>query len=39
MRIAAALMGKDVTYRPTSYHKVPAIAEYSLKGFPVHRTG
>lgn len=33
--IAAALMGKDVEYHRTSYHKVPAIAEFSLSGFPV----
>jgi exopolysaccharide biosynthesis predicted pyruvyltransferase EpsI len=33
--IAAALLGKRVEYHRTSYHKVPAIAEYSLTGFPV----
>jgi exopolysaccharide biosynthesis predicted pyruvyltransferase EpsI len=33
--IAAALMGKHVEYHCTNYHKVPAIAEYSLSGFPV----
>lgn len=33
--IAAALMGKQVEYHRTNYHKVPAIAEYSLSGFPV----
>lgn len=33
--IAGAMMGKTINYRPTSYHKVPAIAEFSLKGLPV----
>jgi len=33
--IAAALLGKKVRYRPSNYHKVPAIIEYSLQGFPV----
>ena len=33
--IAAALLGKRVEYRASTYHKVPAIAEFSLKGFPV----
>ena len=31
--IAAAMLGKRVRYRPSSYHKVPAIAEYALEGF------
>jgi exopolysaccharide biosynthesis predicted pyruvyltransferase EpsI len=35
--IAAALLGKVVDYWTSSYHKVPAIAEYSLKSFPVRR--
>jgi len=35
--IAAAMLGKKVKYRPSSYHKVPAIAEYALKGFPIER--
>lgn len=35
--IAAAMLGKQVGYRSTNYHKVPAIAEYSLKGFSVER--
>jgi exopolysaccharide biosynthesis predicted pyruvyltransferase EpsI len=35
--IAAALLGKTVEYRASSYHKVPAIAEYALKAFPVRR--
>ena len=35
--IAAALLGKTVDYCTTSYHKVPAIADYSLKSFPVRR--
>jgi len=35
--IAAAMLGKEVRYRATNYHKVPAIADYSLKGFPVRR--
>lgn len=33
--IAGALLGKQVQFRPSSYHKVPAIVEYSLRGFPV----
>ncbi len=33
--IAAALLGKRVEYRASTYHKVPAIAKFSLKGFPV----
>lgn len=35
--IAAAMLGKRVDYRASNYHKVPAIVEYSLPGFPVHR--
>jgi exopolysaccharide biosynthesis predicted pyruvyltransferase EpsI len=35
--IAAAMLGKKVRYHATNYHKVPAIAQYSLKGFPVER--
>src|SRR6185437_7306997 len=35
--IAAALLGKRVDYRASSYHKVPAIADYALQGFPVYR--
>jgi exopolysaccharide biosynthesis predicted pyruvyltransferase EpsI len=35
--IAAALLGKDVEYWTSSYHKVPAIADYALKSFPVRR--
>jgi exopolysaccharide biosynthesis predicted pyruvyltransferase EpsI len=35
--IAAALLGKVVEYRTSSYHKVPAIADYALKSFPVRR--
>ena len=35
--IAAAMLGKKVRYRPSNYHKVPAIAEYALGGFPVER--
>ena len=33
--IAGALLGKRVEYRPSSYHKVPGIARYALRGFPV----
>jgi exopolysaccharide biosynthesis predicted pyruvyltransferase EpsI len=33
--IAAAMLGKKVRYRASNYHKVPAIAEYALRGFPV----
>lgn len=35
--IAAAMLGKKVYYRPSSYHKVSAIAEYALGEFPVER--
>jgi exopolysaccharide biosynthesis predicted pyruvyltransferase EpsI len=35
--IAAALLGKTVDYGTSSYHKVPAIADYSLRFFPVRR--
>jgi exopolysaccharide biosynthesis predicted pyruvyltransferase EpsI len=35
--IAASLMRKHVGYRRTNYHKVPAIAEYSLPGFAMSR--
>ncbi len=35
--IAAALLGKRVDYRASNYHKVPAIAEFALQGFPVYR--
>ncbi len=35
--IAAAMLGKTVRYRAGSYHKVPAIAEFALEGFPVER--
>jgi exopolysaccharide biosynthesis predicted pyruvyltransferase EpsI len=37
--IAAALLGKHVEYHGTNYHKVTAIAEYSLSDFPLVRTG
>lgn len=33
--IAAAMLGKKVKYRASSYHKLPAIAEYALEGFPI----
>lgn len=33
--IAAAMLGKRVEYVASSYHKLPAIVEYSLKHFPV----
>lgn len=33
--IAAAMLGKTVEFAPSSYFKVPAIAEYALRGFPV----
>lgn len=36
--IAAALLGKQVLYGSTTYHKVTAIAEYSLSGLPVTRS-
>jgi exopolysaccharide biosynthesis predicted pyruvyltransferase EpsI len=35
--IAAALLGKSVDYWTSSYHKVPSIADYALKPFPVRR--
>lgn len=34
--IAGAMLGKMVLYRPSNYHKVPAIADFSLKGLPVY---
>lgn len=34
--IAGAMIGKMVMYKPSNYHKVPAIANYSLKGLPVY---
>lgn len=33
--IAGALLGKEVSFSRTTYHKVPAIAEYSLRGYRV----
>jgi exopolysaccharide biosynthesis predicted pyruvyltransferase EpsI len=33
--IAAALLGKHIEYHGTNYHKVAAIAEYSLSDFPL----
>jgi hypothetical protein len=33
--LAAAMLGKRVRYRASRYHKLPAIAEWSLRGFPV----
>src|SRR5262245_61986426 len=33
--IAAAMLEKRVRYRPSSYHKVPGIVEFSLEGLPV----
>ncbi|WP_282171259.1 polysaccharide pyruvyl transferase family protein [Cytobacillus firmus] len=35
--IASAMLGKQVYYRPSNYHKVPAIAEFSLRDFPVYK--
>ena len=35
--LAAAMLGKQFRYRSTSYHKVPAITEWSLADFPVKR--
>lgn len=35
--IAAALLGKKVRYRPSNYHKVPAIVEYTLSEFAIER--
>ena len=35
--IAAVLLGKVVDYWTSSYHKVPSIADYALKSFPVRR--
>jgi GT2 family glycosyltransferase len=35
--VAAALLGKTVEYRASSYHKVPEIAAFALGGFPVIR--
>ena len=36
--IAAALLGKRVEYRSSLYHKVPAIAEFALREYPVSRS-
>ena len=33
--IAAALLGKEVRFAPSSYHKLPGLAASSLQGFPV----
>ncbi|HEX8292076.1 MAG TPA: polysaccharide pyruvyl transferase family protein, partial [Pyrinomonadaceae bacterium] len=33
--ITAAMLGKPVRYGPSSYHKLPALAASSLRGFPV----
>jgi len=35
--IAGAMLGKRVEYSTSKYHEVPAIADFSLKGFPVTR--
>jgi hypothetical protein len=35
--IAGALLGKRVEYLASSYHKLPAIVDYSLRDFPVTR--
>jgi hypothetical protein len=35
--IAAALLGKQVEYRPSSYHKLPALVDFALRDFPVQR--
>jgi GT2 family glycosyltransferase len=35
--IAAALLGKQVEYQASAYHKVPAVAEFALAGFAVRR--
>ncbi len=33
--IAAALLGKEVHYSPSNYHKVPALAASSLQSYPI----
>jgi exopolysaccharide biosynthesis predicted pyruvyltransferase EpsI len=33
--IAAAMLGKEVHYRPSNYHKLPAMVEFALQQFPV----
>jgi GT2 family glycosyltransferase len=33
--IAGAMLGRRVEYRSSAYHKLPAIARFSLAGFPV----
>ena len=35
--IAAALLGKTVEFGPGAYHKVQALADSWLKGYPVTR--
>jgi hypothetical protein len=37
--VAAALLGKHIEYHGTNYHKVLAIAEYSLSSFPIFNRG
>jgi len=37
--IAAAMLGKQVEYAASNYHKVPAIVAFSLGGLPVRRVG
>jgi hypothetical protein len=33
--IAAAMLGKQVKYRPSNYHKLPGIVQFALSEFPV----
>jgi exopolysaccharide biosynthesis predicted pyruvyltransferase EpsI len=35
--IAAAMLGKHVRFRSSSYHKIPGIAEFSLRSLPVRQ--
>ena len=37
--IAAALLGKRVYYNTSNYHKVPALVEFNLPGYPLSRLG
>jgi exopolysaccharide biosynthesis predicted pyruvyltransferase EpsI len=35
--IAAAMLGKHVRFRSSNYHKIPGIAEFSLRSLPVRK--
>jgi len=37
--IAAAQLGKQIYYRPSNYHKIPALVEFNLPAYPLIRLG